>query len=431
MPSSDVVRRALEVFADSDGKIDRSLLQSILVHDYTNGKGQRSALTESEAGRAVSRLLQGSNGDLLCIDDISRTWASQPARRTKPATPYDHWQKQSAFRRSAPPDVAAAHAVAAAATRRAAEQANAARVAAEARAAAEAEAEAEAKAFALKIAIHSADPAAVRLALSNGADANAAEPLASSVGDDTDFSDDVSGGEFPLVWCARAPSGAVDLGAPSPSVQIVQMLLDARADPLQQLPEGESAAYVFASRGRAELLAPLVAAGASLETAERSMGETPLLAASRHGLAPTVAELLRLGANPATPGGARETPLWIASRRGHLAVVEALLMAGAEVDTPDEVGETPLLKAAEFGHLPVLRALLAAGADPSVEALHGGTALAAARAAGSKLEQEQFGGTHHGGKCEECAALLRARMEASSRPLVRDVEGSVRHGVKV
>ena len=280
MPSSDVVRRALEVFADSDGKIDRSLLQSILVHDYTNGKGQRSALTESEAGRAVSRLLQGSNGDLLCIDDISRTWASQPARRTKPATPYDHWQKQSAFRRSAPPDVAAAHAVAAAATRRAAEQANAARVAAEARAAAEAEAEAEAKAFALKIAIHSADPAAVRLALSNGADANAADPLASSVGDDTDFSDDDSGGEFPLVWCACVKRRR-DLGARRRRCRSFRCCWTRVRIRCSSYRKGR-VPRTSSSRGRPELLAPLIAAGAS-QTAARSMGETPLLAASRHG----------------------------------------------------------------------------------------------------------------------------------------------------
>ena len=169
-----------------------------------------------------------------------------------------------------------------------------------------------------------------------------------------------------MVWCAQAGEG----GSSEARVAIVKQILEAGADPNRCLPGGETAAYLYASRGATELLAPLKAAGASLELVEHSMGETPLFAASRRGFAPTVRELLRLGAKPSAPSKSRESPLWISSRRGYLEVVQALLAAGAEVNAVDEVGETPLMKAAECGHIAVLKELLAAGADPSGTSAH-------------------------------------------------------------
>ena len=59
---------------------------------------------------------------------------------------------------------------------------------------------------------------------------------------------------------------------------------------------------------------------------------------------------------------------------------------------------------------------LAAGADPSIEALHGGTALSLAVEAAAKARAEDGAGAekaaehvHHGGECEACATMLRAR----------------------
>ena len=204
-------------------------------------------------------------------------------------------------------------------------------------------------------------------------------------------------GEFPLLWAASH-----SLEGDAVAVRIVQALIDAGADVKQSLPDGETALYVYASRGRSELLAPLTSAGADVDQRETAMGETPLYTACRHGHISAVRELLRLGANAVTPTNTKESPLWVASRRGHLLIVEALLGAGAPVNAQDEVGETPLHKAAEYGHLAVLKALLAAGADPALEAMAGDTALVAAEAGGA--------GLHHGGECEACATLLRSRM---------------------
>jgi len=370
-------------------------------------------------------------------------------RSNKAKTPYDDWQKQSAVRHTPKPKEAAesakkrralakaraATAEAAAARKAADEAARLATSAASAAAAAAAQplhasSPPSTSSFDLKIAISSADPAAVGLALQAGANPKAAEPVVKSEvylgdlpnsaqgggggggggGSGGNSSTDVSGGEFPLIWCAHGG------GSSESMVAIVRQILDAGADPNQRMPGGETAAYLFASRGLTHLLAPLKAAGGSLELAEESMGETPLFASSRRGLAATVAELLRLGASPSVPSGSQESPLWIASRRGYLEVVSALLAAGADVNAADEVGETPLMKAAEYGHVPVLKALLAAGADPSIEALHGGTALSHAVEAAAKARAEDGAGAekaaehvHHGGECEACATMLRAR----------------------
>ena len=357
-----------------------------------------------------------------------------PGRQGLAKTPYDDWQRQSSIKRTPTPTEASAAANADAAARRAIAASHAATFATEAQPRAAAAAappppppttsnlaaaanggggsgggggatgRSRTSSFELKIAISRADLGAVTAALRAGADANAAEPVVEETYlgdlDDEDVEAAVSGGgEFPLIWAVSHSQ----LAGGDESVQIVQALIDAGADVHQTLPDGETALYVYASRGRTELLAPLKSAGANIDQRETALGETPLFAACRHGHTASAIELIRLGANAVTPTNAKESPLWIASRRGHARIVEALLRAGVPVNTQDEVGEAPLHKAAEYGHLAVLKALLAAGGDPALEAPVG-TALAAAEA-GSTGE----GGLHHGGECEACATLLRSR----------------------
>ena len=81
MPTPVQIRRALEVFADSSGRIDEILLRSILVHNYE--KSGSTALSESDASRAVNRFTAGEvpsaeHGRTISIDEISATWATNP-----------------------------------------------------------------------------------------------------------------------------------------------------------------------------------------------------------------------------------------------------------------------------------------------------------------------------------------------------------------
>ena len=83
MPTPVQIRRALEVFADGNGRIDELLLRAVLVHNYGKEGSDSTALSESDAGRAVNRLTAGEvlsveHGRTISIDEISATWASNP-----------------------------------------------------------------------------------------------------------------------------------------------------------------------------------------------------------------------------------------------------------------------------------------------------------------------------------------------------------------
>ena len=171
--------------------------------------------------------------------------------------------------------------------------------------------------------------------------------------------------------------------------------------------DGETVAYVCASRGRHELLAPLQAAGADMHSVgSRGHHETPLCAACRSGHAETVRELLRLGVQ-ATAESSECRPLHLAARRGHVEVARVLVAARASPDSRDQAGETPLHKAAQFGHKAAVAFLLASGADPSLRDSAGRTPLDASRAAAGTVAAEA---AHHGGACGECAELLELRL---------------------
>lgn len=369
------IRRALECFADvGDNHITADRLRIVLTSDL--GSGKDHLLSESEACRALYRLtLRADASGVVALDDICATWSTIIGRPTKPATPYDDWQKRSAFRREPRPPPAKQEIAAAAANGRAS--------------------------FELKRAIQGGNLAAVRKALRH-ADANAGdageggeERTGSGAvrGDALDDDDSFGGDSFPLVWAAGSPAG-------DDSVTIVRELLKAGADPHRTTGSGEKpVAFVYASRGRHDLLAPLREAVGEAWVLNRPeggpIGETPLHAACRLGHMEVVRELIRLGADVSlTTKAHKESALWVASRRGHAEMVDALLAAGAPVNVQDDLGETALHQAALFGYPDVLGVLLAAGADPSLADSHGHTPLLVAQSSGNSVE------------CTTCAAML-------------------------
>ncbi len=115
----------------------------------------------------------------------------------------------------------------------------------------------------------------------------------------------------------------------------------------------------------AQLVQLLLEAGAEPNAVDQS-GSTPLHVAAWEGKSRTVQALLKAGAKPDATAG-RSTPLHKAAWIGSVPVVQALLQAGADPNARDADGQTPLHKAAFRGHVAVVQALLEAKADPAAK----------------------------------------------------------------
>jgi ankyrin repeat protein len=87
-------------------------------------------------------------------------------------------------------------------------------------------------------------------------------------------------------------------------------------------------------------------------------------------------------ADPNTADTLGDTPLLKATRSGDAELVAMLIAAGAKVDAPNDSGSTALLVAAQFGLRDVAGVLIDAHADLSVTDSQGHTPLELARAGG-------------------------------------------------
>jgi ankyrin repeat protein len=142
----------------------------------------------------------------------------------------------------------------------------------------------------------------------------------------------------------------------------VRAALEQKADVNAAQPDGMTALHWAAYHDDSESVKLLLAKGADVKAANR-YGVTPLSIACTNGSATIVEMLLEAGADPKTtlPGG--ETALMTASRTGKLGAVKALLSRGADVNATEHKGQTALMWAAAEGHVEVVDALVAAGAD--------------------------------------------------------------------
>lgn len=201
--------------------------------------------------------------------------------------------------------------------------------------------------------------------------------------------------EHPDVVCARdahTGRGAIHAAAGTGSVPLLQILLDAGADP--NMPEGTAITddgktvyqpgYVpldYAARGgHAEAVGMLLDRGANPNASDQSDG-TPLHAA--RGASVAIA-LLKAGASPNATCYLRHfdetldwhlvaTPLHVVAQYGDAETVQALIDHGGRVSEPDGfTGRTPLHYAAARGNLDTTKRLLKLGADPNAVAeMHG------------------------------------------------------------
>ena len=172
---------------------------------------------------------------------------------------------------------------------------------------------------------------------------------------------------------------------------MIELLLDAGADPDTVLAEGETALMTAARTGMVEAVELLLARGAHVDAAESWRGQTALMWAAAEGNAEVVAVLLAHGADVGAASRNGFTPLLFAAREGRIEVAELLLDAGASLDESLSIdsertalgvemkrasseGLDALLLAAGSAHFELAARLLERGADPNA-APRGWTAL--------------------------------------------------------
>jgi ankyrin repeat protein len=162
---------------------------------------------------------------------------------------------------------------------------------------------------------------------------------------------------------------------------MVELLLEARADPNAPLPGGETPLMTAARTGSPGVVQALLARGASVDYKDDRRGQTALMWAAAEGHAAVVEILLQAGADVRARVPSGFTPLLFAVREGRTDVVRVLVKAGADVNenVPVEgrrrgyggrlpaAGASALLLAVTNAHFELAAHLLEAGANPNAD----------------------------------------------------------------
>ncbi|XP_065193071.1 uncharacterized protein LOC135824268 [Sycon ciliatum] len=125
-----------------------------------------------------------------------------------------------------------------------------------------------------------------------------------------------------------------------------------------------SALHAAGNQGSVNCVQYLLDAGADPNVTDR-LGKTPLHYASERGRTGCMRHLLDSKANPNQPDNDKRTPLHYATIENKADCVLHLLQAGANPDQGDERGETPLHYASERGRTGCMRHLLGSKANPN------------------------------------------------------------------
>ena len=164
-------------------------------------------------------------------------------------------------------------------------------------------------------------------------------------------------------------------------VEVLELLLEARADPNLTGCDGRTALQLASRTGHVEIVRILLNAGALTARAYRDTYMTALHEASSFGHSEVVRLLLDARADKDSKAVNDWSALQLASSHGHVETVRMLLQARADTDSVSISG-TALHMASSEGHLQVLTLLLQARSDLSRLNSWHGTALHVASAEG-------------------------------------------------
>ena len=157
------------------------------------------------------------------------------------------------------------------------------------------------------------------------------------------------------------------------NTEIVQLFLQAHADPNTPNHYGNTPLHIASFRGHRQVVYLLLKAQAD-SNIRNIDGVLPLHSASQGGKVGVV-ELLLAKTDPNIPNKYGNTPLHIAAHEGHQHVCETLFQALADPNIQNDDGATPLHEASQQARLGIVELLLQAQVDPNIQDKKGRTPL--------------------------------------------------------
>src|SRR5207247_5966980 len=189
------------------------------------------------------------------------------------------------------------------------------------------------------------------------------------------------------------------LAALNTNASVVEMLVNAGADPNASAPEGETILMTAARAGGAEAIKVLIAHGARVNATEKWQGQTALMWAAAENHPDAIKALVERGAEINARSKEWQFPeyryqtngmavfqlprggwtaLMYAARQNAMDAAAALADSKADLNAQDPDGTTALQLAVFNVHYDLAAMLLRKGADPNVQDNSGMTALYAA-----------------------------------------------------
>ncbi|XP_055970032.1 ankyrin repeat and SOCS box protein 3 isoform X1 [Sorex fumeus] len=148
--------------------------------------------------------------------------------------------------------------------------------------------------------------------------------------------------------------------------KIVQMLLEAGADPNVTTSEETTPLFLAVESGQIDVLKLLLRGGAKVNGSHSMCGWNALHQATFQENTDMVKLLLKKGANMECQDDFGITPLFVAAQYGKLESLCLLISSGANVNCQALDKATPLFIAAQEGHTSCVARLLSSGADPDL-----------------------------------------------------------------
>merc|ERR1739838_1085719 len=147
--------------------------------------------------------------------------------------------------------------------------------------------------------------------------------------------------------------------------ELVQLLLNRRANIEHRDKKGFTPLILAATAGHAKVVQTLLNSGAHIEAQSERTKDTPLSLACSGGRYEVVEILLARGANKEHRNVSDYTPLSLAASGGFVNIIKLLLDNGAEINsrTGSKLGISPLMLAAMNGHVAAVKLLLDMGSD--------------------------------------------------------------------